>query len=105
MTKENDTQVGGEHYVKMKVQPWDAMEAWLTAEEFDGFLRGNVIKYLARDKGGVEDLKKAQHYLSKLIEFLEETQPNENAKTAEGYKPNESGKAADVYKTHFLGDM
>ena len=38
--------------------------------EFLGYLRGNVIKYISRykDKGGVEDLRKAQHYLTKLIE-------------------------------------
>ena len=65
----NDVQVGGEHYVKMKVQPWDAMEAWMTPEEFRGFLKGNVIKYFARcnNKGGDEDLKKALHYLNKLL--------------------------------------
>ena len=40
----------------------------MSKEEFNGFLRGNVIKYIARDKGGVEDLKKARHYLDKLIE-------------------------------------
>lgn len=64
-------QVGGSHYVDKKVQPCDAMEAWMTPQEFVGFLRGNAIKYLARcnDKGGVEDIKKARHYLDKLIEF------------------------------------
>ena len=64
-----DTQVGGEHYRQHAVQPWDAMESWLSEEEFCGFLRGNVIKYIARyrDKGGVQDLKKAAHYLDKLI--------------------------------------
>lgn len=62
-------QVGGDHYQK-HIQPWDAMEAWMTQEEFTGYLRGNVIKYVARyrEKGGVEDLKKAKHYLIKLIE-------------------------------------
>lgn len=65
----NDEQIGGDHYKSKTVQPWDAMEAWLTPEQFKGFLRGNIIKYLARydDKGGVEDLKKARHYLDKLI--------------------------------------
>lgn len=64
-------QVGGTHYASKAVQPWDAMEAWMTPEQFAGYLRGNAIKYLARceDKGGVEDLQKAQHYISKLIEF------------------------------------
>lgn len=68
-----DTQVGGTHYASKKVQPWHAMEAWMTHDQFSGFLRGNAIKYLARcdDKGGLEDLKKARHYLDKLIEFHE----------------------------------
>ena len=65
-----DTQVGGAHYKSKTIQPWDAMEAWMSKDAFTGFLQGNVIKYIARykDKGGVEDLHKAQHYLSKLIE-------------------------------------
>jgi hypothetical protein len=47
------------------------MESWMSREEFSGFLRGNVIKYVSRyqDKGGLEDLQKANHYLSKLIEI------------------------------------
>ncbi len=68
-----DTQIGGNHYASKKVQPWHAMEAWMTRDQFAGFLSGNAIKYLARcdDKGGLEDLKKARHYLDKLIEFHE----------------------------------
>jgi hypothetical protein len=64
-------QVGGNHYASKEVQPWDAMESWMTPEQFKGFLRGNVIKYVARcdDKGGVQDLQKAAHYLQKLIEL------------------------------------
>ena len=63
-------QIGGNHYTSKAVQPWAAMQAWMTPEQFAGFLRGNAIKYLARcnDKGGLEDLKKARHYLDKLIE-------------------------------------
>lgn len=69
------TQIGGNHYTSKAVQPWAAMEAWMTPEAFKGFLRGNAIKYLARsdDKGGIEDLKKARHYLDKLIQ-TEETE-------------------------------
>lgn len=68
-------QVGGDHYRRLAVQPWEAMESWLSPDEFAGFLRGNVIKYMARfrDKGGVEDVRKARHYLDKLIELLEAT--------------------------------
>lgn len=66
----NQTQVGGDHYLINSVQPWDAMQSWMTREQFVGFLRGNAIKYLARAdlKGGIEDFKKARHYLDKLIE-------------------------------------
>jgi len=66
-------QIGGDHYRRRAIQPWDAMAVWMTAEQLEGFLRGNVIKYLARypDKNGIEDLRKARHYLDKLIEHLE----------------------------------
>ena len=64
-------QVGGDHYASKSIQPWDAMEAWMSHEAFSGYLRGNVLKYLCRyqDKGSpVQDLQKARHYLDKLIE-------------------------------------
>ena len=67
-------QIGGDHYKSQNVQPWDAMEAWMSQDQFKGFLRGNVIKYIARcdKKGGAEDLEKARHYLDKLIEVCEQ---------------------------------
>jgi hypothetical protein len=70
----NLKQIGGFHYLSKKIQPWDAMEAWMTPEQFKGFLLGNAIKYLARhqDKDGLKDLQKAQHYLAKLIEQEQE---------------------------------
>jgi len=66
-------QIGGNHYKNKSIQPWDAMQSWMPRDEFIGFLRGNAIKYLARcwDKDGLTDLKKARHYLDKLIEFIE----------------------------------
>ena len=62
-------QIGGQHYQK-SIQPWEAMEAWMTEEQFKGYLIGNVVKYIARfqDKGGTQDLEKCKHYLDKLIE-------------------------------------
>ena len=70
MTETRQHQVAGEHYTSKDIQPWDAMESWMTEEQFKGFLLGNVIKYVARfqDKGGKIDLEKAQHYLDKLLE-------------------------------------
>lgn len=69
-------QIGGGHYIDKKIQPWAAMEAWMTPDEFKGFLKGNAIKYLARcnDKGGLEDVMKARHYINKLIEVMHATQ-------------------------------
>jgi hypothetical protein len=72
----NNQQIGGNHYSSKTIQPWDAMQSWMSAEAFSGFLQGNAIKYIARwkDKGGIEDLKKARHYLEKLIEVENGTQ-------------------------------
>ena len=65
MSKANEMQHGGNHYKLKTIQPWD----FIIANNI-GFLEGNAIKYLVRwrEKGGVEDLKKAQHYVEKLIE-------------------------------------
>ena len=62
--RSNTTQVGGSHYQRA-IQPWD----YIVANDIP-YLEGNVIKYVTRwrDKGGIEDLHKAQHYLAKIIE-------------------------------------
>ena len=61
----NSLQVGGSHYKDKAIQPWDYI-----ASNSLGYLEGNIVKYVSRwrEKGGLEDLKKAQHYLTKLIE-------------------------------------
>jgi hypothetical protein len=62
----NNHQVGGDHYRAKTIQPWD----FIAANDI-GFLEGNAIKYLARwkEKGGIDDLRKARHYVDKLIEL------------------------------------
>ena len=69
MVKANDIQVGGNHYKQFKYETWDVIHDWGL-----GYFDGNAVKYLSRwkSKGGVSDLKKARHYIDKLIE-LEET--------------------------------
>lgn len=66
-----DGQVGGSHYKDMEVQPWQAMEAWLTPEEYRGYHKGVAIGYLAREqqKGGMQDIEKAIHHLQRLVEI------------------------------------
>lgn len=68
--KADDVQVGGSHYKDMPVQPWTVMQAVLSADEFRGFLKGNIIKYAMRQgrKDGSDDAGKLQHYLQKLHE-------------------------------------
>lgn len=62
----NSVQIGGDHYKNLRgMEPWDVILHWGL-----GFLDGNAVKYLARwrSKGGVTDLEKARHYITKLIE-------------------------------------
>lgn len=58
------------HYGTGKIECIEYLEDFLTHEEFIGYLRGNIGKYLHRwrYKNGLEDLEKAQWYLNKLIE-------------------------------------
>ena len=57
------------HYKQGGIECIDAIKASMKYEEFAGYLKGNIIKYLWRykDKNGVEDLRKAAWYLEKLI--------------------------------------
>ena len=63
------TQVGGDHYAKMAIQPMEySMKNGLDA------CQHTAIKYISRfrDKGGIEDLRKAKHVIDMLIQFEEE---------------------------------
>ena len=61
------------HYNKAGIETIDALQAMLV-DGFDYYLQGNIVKYLwrFRYKNGVEDLKKAQWYLNKLIEVYDD---------------------------------
>tara|TARA_R110002153_G_scaffold114365_3_gene257043 strand:+ start:6822 stop:7037 length:216 start_codon:yes stop_codon:yes gene_type:complete len=60
-----DIQVGGNHYKDMKIQPAEYIMA-----NGIGWAEGCAIKYLSRwkVKGGVEDLRKAKHFIDLIIE-------------------------------------
>lgn len=64
----NEVQHGGTHYKQFAIQPWD----FILSNNL-GYLEGSAIKYISRwkFKGGVEDIKKAIHFLQKLVEHLE----------------------------------
>lgn len=62
------SQVGGSHYKDMPIQPVEFVH-----KNGIGYMEGCAIKYLARwrNKNGIEDLKKAKHFIELLIEMEE----------------------------------
>ena len=62
------------HYTDGGIECIEAIESALTSEEYRGYLKGNIQKYVWREKhkGGTESLKKAQWYLQRLIELDED---------------------------------
>lgn len=62
------------HYKQGGIESIDAIKAFMSEEAFKGFLKGNCQKYLFRyeQKNGIEDLRKCQWYLERLIGVLEQ---------------------------------
>ena len=65
-TLPHDIQIGGTHYRDMAIQPSE----FIYRNKLN-WLQGNAIKYICRHaaKGGLQDLRKAKHYLNLLIEW------------------------------------
>lgn len=106
----NDKQVGGDHYRAMgDFQPWNVLKAWLTPEEYRGYQKGVVIAYLAREKakGGDQDIAKAAHHLSKLVEDLLPAEPAAPRKTAAEREQAQvpTQERSCVSCEHFRGDF
>ena len=61
-----DHQVGGDHYKQFKIQPLE-----YALENEPGICEHAVINYVSRwrEKGGIDDLRKASHYIDLLIEY------------------------------------
>ena len=66
----NDNVNHPRHYADKKIEVIDYIKDTLTNEQYEGYCRANVIKYISRydKKNGIEDLQKAQVYLQWLIE-------------------------------------
>ena len=72
--QEKETPINPSHYTNGSIECIDAMESAMSLDEFNGYLRGCIIKYLWRlglkDPSNVpvtQDLEKAKWYLDKLI--------------------------------------
>ena len=61
----NDRQVGGTHYQTGVVQHWD-----FVLMHNIPYMEAQIIKYVMRwrKKGGIDDLRKAVHFIEKLME-------------------------------------
>jgi hypothetical protein len=57
------------HYTQGGIECIEAIQAALTLEEFKGYCKGNVLKYVWREqhKGGNESLRKANWYMQWLV--------------------------------------
>ena len=65
-----------EHYNKTGRETIETIEDAMLGDEFEGYLKGNVLKYVTRyrfkhEEDPLKDLLKAQWYLNKLIEVVE----------------------------------
>ena len=76
MSDDDDDMVNSpSHYNFAGVECIDAIRAATGEDGFSYYLQGNIMKYLWRYKykNGSEDLKKAQWYLDKLIEVVDDS--------------------------------
>lgn len=68
------------HYNNGNIECIDAIKAASTKEEFEGYVRANVLKYVwrFRYKDNIKDLRKARWYLDKLIDSLMKPEEQNN---------------------------
>lgn len=70
--KKKDLVNSPDHYLIGGIETLDIIKAKMTTEEYHGFLKGNVLKYMCRSgykkDEGKQDLKKANYYLGVLID-------------------------------------
>ena len=74
--KANEKQVGGTHYKKMGVEPWDVIDTWPIEQRIDAY-RAGALKYVMRmgtKDQSQQEIGKGIHYLEKLLEVLRENE-------------------------------
>lgn len=72
--KPNEYMVGGTHYKQMGIEPWNVFDTWAKEQQI-GAYRAGALKYIMRmgnKDENIQEIKKAQHYINKLLEVLEE---------------------------------
>ena len=83
-----------QHYAQA-VQPIEYMEITMTPEQYEGYLLGNVIKYISRyrHKNGLEDLRKGKVYMAWLVDHVSDI--DERSEAATDKNGNNSGDDSD----------
>ena len=76
-SKKEDDAINPDHYKSGLIECIEAIEESMTTIAFAGYLKGNCMKYLWRyetkhSDDPLQDLKKAEWYLSRLIELVGE---------------------------------
>jgi len=69
-----DKQVGGKHYKRMGIEPWDVIDTWPKQQRI-GAYRAGGLKYIMRmgtKDEAPQEIGKGKHYLEKLLEVLNE---------------------------------
>lgn len=64
------------HYKHGGIETWDYLEAFMTRDEYIGYQKGSVIKYLTRAKykgAEMNDYTKAYNHMERLFQYLEQT--------------------------------
>lgn len=86
-------QEGGTHYKKYAIQPIE----YIHANKLD-FFQGSVVKYITRfrDKNGLEDLKKAKHFIDLLINL--EYNNDQSGSDKDNHEGSTSEKEQYTYK-------
>jgi hypothetical protein len=70
----NDEVNSPKHYKQGKRETIEVIQDYMTSDEFVGYLKGNILKYVGRFKfkgKPLQDLEKAEWYLKKLIKEIQ----------------------------------
>lgn len=94
--RDRSQQVGGRHYADRAVQPLDVMRDQIAGREVhpeEAVYLYPIVKYILRYgfKNGLEDLKKAQDWLSMLIDFFEERETPDDEYVSPRARSNAEG--------------
>ena len=95
------------HYTNGNIEVMDYIIDSLSDEELRGYIKGNIIKYISRErhKGGDNDLRKMEWYLPRYIEYLRVKEEDQSERQEKKQVPDDTTIPQRVLKNIrvFLG--